>query len=71
MYIIKLSDFHKIQFVAPSPWLVLGFKSTFYIFLTVSYPHDPYYLRAKPELSGKRHIALFVFEFPIVKQRNG
>ena len=46
-------------------------KFPFYIFLTVSYPHDPYCLKAKPELSGKRHIALFVLEFPIVKQRNG
>ena len=46
-------------------------KFLFYIFLTVPYPHDLYCLKAKSELSGKRHIALFVFEFPIVKQRNG
>ena len=59
------------MFVAPSPWLVLGFKSSFYIFLTVSYPHDLYCLKAKPELFGRRHIALFVLEFPIVKQING
>ena len=43
----------------------------FYIFDTASYPHDPYCLKAKPELFGRRHIALFVLEFPIVKQRNG
>ena len=47
------------------------FKFPFYIFVTVSYPHDLYCLRAKPELFGKRHTALFVLEFSIVKQRNG
>ena len=55
------------MFVAP----VLSFKSSFYIFLTVSYPHDLYCLKAMSELFGRWHIALFVLEFPIVKQRNG
>ncbi|MES9991863.1 MAG: hypothetical protein ABW098_07910 [Candidatus Thiodiazotropha sp.] len=59
------------MFVAPSPWLVLGLKVPFYIFVTVSYPHDAYWLIAKPELFGKRLIALFVLEFSVVKQRNG
>ena len=70
MYVIKLSNFHKHS-VAPSLWLVLSLKFLFYIFKTVSYPHDLYCLKAKSELSGRRHIALFVLEFPIVKQRNG
>ena len=54
-----------------TPWLVLDFKSSFYIFLTVPYPCDLYCLKAKSELFGKRHTALFVLEFSIVKQRNG
>ena len=29
MYIMKPSNLHKIQFVAPSLWLVLGFKFPF------------------------------------------
>ena len=57
--------------VAPSLWLVLRLKVPFYIFITVLYPHDAYCLKAKSKLSGKRHIALFVLEFPIMKQRNG
>ena len=71
MYIMKLSNFHKIQFVAPSHGWCLVLSFPFYIFVTVLYPHDPYCLRPKSKLFGKRHTALFVLEFSIVKQRNG
>ena len=70
MYMSSLSN---TSAHGPKPLTFLNYQKVTFLFciILLSIQTCANSSTAKPELFGRRHIALVVLEFPIVKQRNG